>query len=282
MTARPARAGRRLLLAVAGAAALRVLLFAARGVPACTGQWLERPNYRGRPVSLVAGPVLAVVAAGTAFAGAARSGLGRSALLVGLAAGVVGGYDDVAGSGPPHRGDKGFRGHLRALAEGRASAGLVKVAGIGATALVAARSVAAGPFDAVVSGGVIAGTANLVNLLDLRPGRALKGALLLGLPLVVGPAGAVVAGPMGAAAALLPDDLAERTMLGDAGANAIGAIVGLGLAASTGRTGRGGLLAALVALTALSERVSFTGVIERTRWLRELDALGRRRPLAGA
>jgi hypothetical protein len=271
----------RLLLATAGAAASRGLLVAARSGPACTGRRLERPNYRGRPVSLIAGPVVAAVAAVTAFAGAPRSRLGQAALLVGLVAGVAGGYDDAAGAGPAQRGDKGLRGHLSALAQGRISAGLVKVAGIGTAGLVAAGSVAAGPVDMVVTGGVIAGSANLINLLDLRPGRALKGALLLGLPLVPGPAGAVLAGPLGAAVAALPDDLAERTMLGDAGANAIGAIVGLGLAASTGRAGRAGLLAALVALTAASERISFTTVIERTPVLREVDALGRRRPLAG-
>ncbi|MDP9240006.1 MAG: hypothetical protein M3O55_05105, partial [Actinomycetota bacterium] len=106
--------------------------------------------------------------------------------------------------------------------------------------------------------------------------------LLLGLPLLPGPAGEVIAGPLGAAAAVLPDDLAERTMLGDAGANAIGAIVGLGLAASTGRAGRAAVLVVLVALTAASERISFTGVIERTRVLREIDALGRRRAPAAA
>jgi hypothetical protein len=157
---------------------------------------------------------------------------------------------------------------------------------------------------------VIAGTANLVNLLDLRPGRALKAGLLLGVPLAAapparGPAsvrgavrgpgsvrGAVrgpgsvrgaglAAGPVGACAALLPADLDEQIMLGDAGANALGALLGVALAARTGTAGRAVALAGLVALTAASEKVSFTKVIEATPGLRELDALGRRRARDG-
>jgi hypothetical protein len=89
-----------------------------------------------------------------------------------------------------------------------------------------------------------------------------------------------VAGPLGAAAAVLPEDLGERTMLGDSGANALGALLGLGLAARLGPRGRWAALGALVALTAASEKVSFTRVIESTPGLRELDGLGRR-PSAG-
>ncbi|MEU8191938.1 hypothetical protein AB0C00_32380, partial [Micromonospora carbonacea] len=130
--------------------------------------------------------------------------------------------------------------------------------------------------DVLLGAGVIAGTANLLNLLDLRPGRALKSALLLGAPLTGGPHGGIAAGAVGAAAGLLPDDLDEQVMVGDGGANAIGAVLGVALAARTGPLGRAGLLAVLAGLTAASEKVSFTQVIQATPGLRELDALGRR------
>jgi hypothetical protein len=74
----------------------------------------------------------------------------------------------------------------------------------------------------------------------------------------------------------LPADLDEQLMLGDAGANALGALLGVGLAARTGPAGRAATLAALAALTVASEKVSFTKVIASTPGLRELDALGRR------
>ena len=80
---------------------------------------------------------------------------------------------------------------------------------------------------------------------------------------------------MGAAAGLLPADLDEEIMLGDAGANALGALLGLALAARTGTAGRTVALAVLAGLTAASEKVSFTRVIQDTPWLRRLDELGR-------
>jgi hypothetical protein len=131
--------------------------------------------------------------------------------------------------------------------------------------------------DVLLGAAVIAGTANLINLLDLRPGRALKAGLLIGAPLLGGPAGGLAAGPVGAAAGLLPADLNEEIMLGDSGANALGALLGVALAARTGPLGRAAILAVVGGLTAASEKVSFTAVIERTPALRRLDALGRRR-----
>jgi UDP-N-acetylmuramyl pentapeptide phosphotransferase/UDP-N-acetylglucosamine-1-phosphate transferase len=88
------------------------------------------------------------------------------------------------------------------------------------------------------------------------------------------------AAPAGAALGLLPADLGERAMLGDTGANALGALLGMATAATLPRPARLAALAAILALTAASEVVSFTRVIERTPALRWLDMLGRR-PAAG-
>jgi UDP-N-acetylmuramyl pentapeptide phosphotransferase/UDP-N-acetylglucosamine-1-phosphate transferase len=275
------------LLAAAGATAARLALraVASRHAPA-----LERTNFRGRPVSLAAGPALAVAAATTAAAGTGSLPGAAAALTAGLGAGAVGLYDDVVGQRPDQKTAKGFRGHLAALRQGRLTSGSVKILGVGAAGLAASallaraqrRPVAGGRLargvHVLLGAGVVAGTANLVNLLDLRPGRAIKAGLLLGAPLASGSgyAGGLAAGPLGAAAALLPDDLDERVMLGDCGANALGAQLGLALAARTGPLARAGLLLGIAALTVASERVSFTQVIERTAGLRELDRLGRR------
>ena len=133
-----------------------------------------------------------------------------------------------------------------------------------------------GLVDGVLTTGLVAGTANLVNLLDLRPGRAGKAGALVAAAGLGGPAGSLVAGPLGATLATLPADLGEQVMLGDAGANALGALLGLRLASISGRAPRAGLLAVVAALTLASERISFTKVIEATPGLRELDRLGRR------
>jgi UDP-N-acetylmuramyl pentapeptide phosphotransferase/UDP-N-acetylglucosamine-1-phosphate transferase len=246
---------------------------------------LRRTNFRGRPVSLAGGPALIVAASLSAATGALAERRGRlavAALLAGLGAGAVGLYDDLVGVRPDQRA-KGLRGHLRALAEGRVTSGAVKVAGITAAGLAAAAvlpGVRGGrvsrALDVGLGAGVIAGTANLLNLLDLRPGRALKAGLMLAAPLAAAPGGAAVAGPAGAAAAVLADDLGERVMIGDAGANALGALLGVTLAAGRGPVGRAALLAGIGAVTLASERVSFTEVIDATPGLRYLDRLGRR------
>ena len=125
-------------------------------------------------------------------------------------------------------------------------------------------------------GALIAGTANLLNLLDLRPGRALKVALLSSPALIVPTRGAGLAAPtVGASAAALQEDLAGKSMLGDCGANALGAAIGCAAVAATPESARRLLLAGVVGLTLLSEKVSFTEVIGSTPWLRRLDELGR-------
>ncbi|WP_448612883.1 hypothetical protein [Modestobacter sp. URMC 112] len=240
----------------------------------------QRTNYARRPVTLLGGPVLAASATGSAVLGA-PPGQRAAAAVVGTVAGLVGGYDDLAGARPEQAGDKGLAGHLAALRAGRVSAGAVKVAGIGAAAAAAAvltrRGSGASAFvDGVLTTGLVAGTANLLNLLDLRPGRAGKAAVALAATGLGGPAGGLAAGPLGATLGVLPADLGERVMLGDCGANAVGALLGLRLAAVPGRPARALLLGVVTALTLASEKVSFTRVIESTPVLRELDRLGRR------
>src|SRR5215468_1943493 len=266
-------AGAAAVLARAGYATLR------RRPPGGAAVW-ARTNHRGEAVTLLEGPAAALAAA---LASALAPGLpprGRAALVAaGAGAAAFGGYDDLAG-----RGDRrGFRGHLGALAAGEVTTGAVKIAGIGAAGVVAAALIGGRPADVIINAGLTAGGANLLNLFDLRPGRALKVALAGGA-LIAGTGGPgaarAVAGPAGAALALLPEDLGERAMLGDAGANALGAMLGVAAAASLPRPARAALLAGIIGLTAASEVVSFTTVIERTPALRWLDMLGRR-PAAG-
>jgi UDP-N-acetylmuramyl pentapeptide phosphotransferase/UDP-N-acetylglucosamine-1-phosphate transferase len=274
-------AARNARLALGGAVAARAALAGAAALTAgSAGAPWRRMNYAKRPVTLLGGPALAASAAVTAALGA-PAGTRAAAVVVGAVSGLVGGYDDLAGARPEQARDKGLAGHLAALKAGRVSAGAVKVAGIGAAAAVAAvltrRDRGAGALlDGVLTTGLVAGTANLINLLDLRPGRAGKAGALVAATTLGGPAGGLVAGPLGATLAVLPEDLGERIMLGDCGANALGALLGLRLSAIPSRVPRAGLLAGVVALTLASEKVSFTKVIEATPGLRALDRLGRR------
>lgn len=246
-------------LAWAGARAL------AAWPPGGAARW-ERHNYRGRPVSLLAGPALAVavaVSGNLPLPAAAVASLGSAA---------VGAYDDAV----QDRSARGFRGHLGALRRGTLTSGGVKVLGIGAAGLLACASLDGSwasrdgrRRDLLLGGAVVAASANLLNLLDLRPGRALKAGAAAALALAQ-------PGPAAAAVALLPADLGEHAMLGDAGANALGAVLGLALV-HRHPDRRRAALAVLTAATALSEVVSYSTVIDAVAPLRWLDAAGRRR-----
>lgn len=260
--------------------------------------WTVR-NYRGAVIPYTLGLVWVVWAAlGIAVWAlfGADPPLPRGALLV-LGAGVLGFLDDRYGDGTA----RGFLGHVGALARGRVTTGLLKMAGVGALALWSAAEVVGWPLGGgraavawVSTAAGIALSANLLNLLDVRPGRALKG--YVGLLVVAAPiaaAGAPLtaaggAGPLYVAAAgplrsLLPAlavwraDLRERAMLGDSGANAMGALAGWALMSGLSRWAWASALAALalLALNLASERVSFSSVIARSGLLSGLDRLGR-------
>ena len=268
----------RLRAGVGAAAGASAVMAAGRGRRTIGGLTWERVNHAGEAVTL---------GEGAAFA----SGAALGAVVAGSPAGALASVGGAAfGAVDDHHGDsssKGLRGHLGALAEGEVTTGAVKILGIGATGLVCAilvdgRSSAAGGRSGLsaftlTGAAVVAGAANLANLLDLRPGRALKTAILVGVPLLRGPGGPAAAAGLGAAVAVITPDLRGESMLGDTGANAAGALLGVAAIERLGPQGRLLALAGLTALTLASERVSFTRVIESTPGLREIDRWGRRR-----
>ncbi|MEU8251908.1 hypothetical protein [Nonomuraea sp. NPDC048916] len=267
--------------AALGAAAARAAYTAfTRARTQDPGDRWTRKNHRGEPITLLEGPAfVAGSGAALALAPGLPARVRLAALLAGGGSGALGAYDDLYGT----TSSKGFKGHLSALTRGEVTSGAVKILGIGATGLGAAALVSQGPVDTLVNGATVAGAANLANLFDLRPGRAIKVGLLAGGPLLAAcllrdrpVSAALTAVPLGAAAALLPEDLGERAMLGDAGANALGALLGLAAVTKLGRPGRFVLLGTVVALTAAAEKISFTKVIAGNRALNHLDMLGRR------
>ena len=263
-------------------ATARALTALTRSLPTALRRPWERTNHTGRPVTLLEGPVAVAAALAGVLAGPAPRGAAALSVLV---PGVLGGLDDLVGDSTT----KGLRGHLGALRSGRVTTGALKIGGLGGVAVVAAlmemtaRETApmtkgGSPLrQAAVDSVVIAGSANLVNLLDLRPGRALKVTTAAGLVLMLPAGSRTTAGTVVGVAALLPEDLAGESMLGDCGANALGSLLGLALVRGLPPRGRVVAAAVVTGLTLASERVSFTRVIESTPVLREIDAWGRDR-----
>ena len=277
-------------------------------------QW-ERTNFHGVTVSLRGGVAMAGATVASAAVASALSDQPRAALggvVASLGGGLAGYIDDVdQGAHDGGKVAKGLKGHLGALAHGQVTTGVIKIAGIGASALAAsalvgskATSVGGKVADLALNTVLIAGTANLANLLDLRPGRALKATVLVATPLsyfscaaaktpASGASGAPSAKPVSpaspasaqrllasglnaAAITALVEDLQETTMLGDTGANAAGALLGTSLAANDSWKLRLGTTLGVVGLILASEKVSFSKVIAANPALNWLDQLWRR------
>src|SRR5262245_24595810 len=139
------RAGRmaaRMALVGLGALAAKGALAAVRRAPGADE--LDRTNFHGREVSLAGGPALAAAATATAILGAGSVPMAAAAAVAGGTAGAVGLYDDIVGARPEQKAAKGFRGHVGALREGRVTAGMVKIAGVGLAGITAAALAEAG------------------------------------------------------------------------------------------------------------------------------------------
>jgi UDP-N-acetylmuramyl pentapeptide phosphotransferase/UDP-N-acetylglucosamine-1-phosphate transferase len=245
-----------------------------------------RTNYRDHPLPTSVGVVIPLVAVFFLAIGqlpwmhrndmtAARlivDGPAMAGLVLGFA--LLGVLDDIAGVGE----SGGFRGHLRALAHGRLTTGSIKLFGGGAIAVaVVGLTHTLGWAGMLVDAATICLAANLANLLDRAPGRTIKAGLVALVAIAACARDSkviIVAVPLGAAVGLLPGDLREEFMLGDAGSNALGAACGLGAVIVTPDAWRWLLLLALLTLNLLSELVSFSSVIDRVGPLRWLDRAG--------
>jgi UDP-N-acetylmuramyl pentapeptide phosphotransferase/UDP-N-acetylglucosamine-1-phosphate transferase len=274
------------VLFVAGAVASALLWAAMR--PTFADAVFGRENHRGVRLPTGVGVVVAVAAVAVEAVVTVVDALGadvdadtipgrRLALLAAVGFALLGLLDDVAGVGQ----SGGFRGHLRAVASGRLTTGAVKLFGGAALAVVVvAAGTTARPLGRLVAdAALVALAANLGNLLDRAPGRVGKSVLAATAVLVFatgfGPELAGVALVVGAGAGLLVADLRERCMLGDAGANALGAAVGVGVVLACSPGVRLWVLAGVAALNVASEAVSFSRVIRAVPPLRWLDDLGR-------
>jgi hypothetical protein len=166
---------------------------------------------------------------------------------------ILGAADD-AWSGP----ERGFCAHLAA---GRTT-GVLKLVGIPAVALARTRSLSAALLVGLA--------ANALNQLDTRPGRALKAFLLGSAALGLRPRRG-----LSLAVLIAPYDLREMAMLGDAGSNALGALLGFESVGRLRGAARWTVIGGLATLTILGERRSLGELIEQSRPFSQLDRLGR-------
>jgi hypothetical protein len=276
-------------IAIPLSAALALAMLPA-GVRGLREAGLVRENYRGRMLAFPLGALLATTAL-VALAPLAflddRADLDLIdpdlrrwiTYLIGVA--FLGFLDDSLGRGAGAGAPRGWRGHARAVASGRLSTGAIKAIGALALAAYVVSGTGRQSIDYLADVALLILATNLFNLLDLRPGRAEKGLVLLGAGLCLGawtfePLDllGVFVGPVLVGAAFT---LRERAMLGDTGSNLVGAIAGVWLLTTLDETGRYVALAVVAAITLYGELRSISAAIESVPPLRWLDSLGRPR-----
>ncbi len=195
-----------------------------------------------------------------------------------LTMGLLGLLDDLLGS----RDIRGLRGHFKALLSGQLTTGSLKAAGGLAVALLVSSFWFSRRGEILVSTLVLALFTNLLNLLDLRPGRAIK--FYLGLVVIVG-LSSVLTGNyqllllmlplIGTVVGYFPFDLKARAMMGDAGANVLGISAGILAVSQLDYSGKLTALAILVLVHVVADRYSLSRLIAHSRILSLFDNLGR-------
>lgn len=253
-----------------------------------------RTNYAGREVPVPSGiliPLAAFVALGVSapldrFVDGDVLGMGLAwtmIYIIGVC--LLGAIDDLLGTpviegGLGRQDPRGVRGHLKATFGGGFSTGAVKAIGSLGLAAFAIGLTVPGDWEYLLAIALVVVTTNLFNLLDLRPGRALKVFFVLMTGLCIG---AWTLAPvwttgvfLGALPVLLYYDLGEAGMLGDTGSNAIGAIAGVSMVLTLNTTAQLVALAVVLLITLYGEFRSISQLIDRTPMLRFIDHLGRR------
>ncbi|GIV17178.1 MAG: glycosyl transferase [Armatimonadota bacterium] len=241
--------------------------------------WLK-PNYRGAMIPCSYGAIwwafCSVLYAELAWmADEEVRPLCLAFLVSAFGFGLLGLVDDLWGGAEV----KGLRGHLRALRGGRVTTGLLKAVGGLAVGLFTASLLQTG--WVILTGGlIVALMANMMNLLDMRPGRAVSVFLALSVVTVVyllrteqALTAAMLGFLMAAAVLLRRRDAAGEAMMGDVGSNLLGGVLGVSLVAGVPLWTQAVVLALLIALHIIAERVSLSQWIENTPWAQKLDRM---------
>lgn len=244
-----------------------------------------RPNFRGDMIPLGVGIVFALTLLITGSVWILlQPDQARNTLLFLFAAfsmALLGLVDDVFGS----REASGLKGHLKKLlVEGELTTGALKALAGGMVSLLISLSLIKiekiqDILLVLLNTFIIALSANAINLLDLRPGRAIKGYLLLAAFLVafgynqeeVWLLGILT----GSVLAYLPFDLKAQTMMGDTGSNVLGISVGLLAVLVLPLTPKSVYFGLLVLFHLYTEKFSLTRTIENNRVLKFIDMIGR-------
>ncbi len=192
-----------------------------------------------------------------------------------ISMGLVGLIDDILGN----KKVSGLKGHLLYLFNrGKLTTGAFKALYGGLVSLLISFLISSTIIDILINTIIIALFTNTINLLDLRPGRALKGYLFFSITLVLlyidNPLNILLFGLIGSVSVYAPYDFQSKAMMGDTGSNVLGVSLGIICATSPSYI-RIIYLIFLIIFHIYTEIYSLTTSIEKNKFLRYLDELGR-------
>lgn len=186
----------------------------------------------------------------------------------------AGALDDLIGN----RNVSGLKGHFKSLFKGELTTGGFKALFGGFVGLIVSVCISSSIVDIIVNTLIIALSTNLMNLFDLRPGRAIKAYLVIMIPIYITLTGYTKVFPL----LILPNvlayfntDLKARGMMGDTGSNVLGISIGVLMALGYGIKVRLAWLVFLILMHLITEKFSLTKIIEKNRVLKFIDNLGR-------
>ncbi|XAM52738.1 hypothetical protein TVTCOM_28520 [Terrisporobacter vanillatitrophus] len=239
-----------------------------------------RPNYKGEMIPVSMGivflPMIIINGIIVAFFTIdAISMLCLFLFIFGMMAMFFAGIiDDTIGN----RDVSGLKGHFKSLLKGKLTTGGFKALFGGFVGLIISVSISKNITDIIVNTLIIALSTNLMNLFDLRPGRAIKVYLVIMITIFITLTGYIKILPL----LILPNvlayfnfDLKAKAMMGDTGSNVLGISIGILMAFGYTLNVRIGWLVFLVLIHLLTEKFSLTKIIEKNKVLNFIDRLGR-------
>lgn len=189
--------------------------------------------------------------------------------------GLVGLLDDLIGD----KEIKGLKGHIKSFFRGKLTTGGIK-AFLGLfISLVVSSYLSSNLLEFLVNGLIIGLFTNLINLFDLRPGRASKVFIILSVLLLLFSGNKdnnyIILSLYGMLIPYISLDLNSKVMMGDTGANILGYSLGIYAAANYNIVPKIIILIILVVVHLLAEKVSFSKIIEENKYLKSFDNMGR-------
>ena len=232
-------------------------------------------NYNGKKVLIIGGIIYLIINFFTIFFFKLYFGTENIwekyyfLLIISNGIGIV---DDISGN----KKIKGFRGHLKSLSKGKLTTGLLKALIIFFAALLVNFNY---PFlEMVLNTALIIFMSNFINLVDLRPGRAFKIYFILFIPAIFYLQWQVIFIIQTIIFLLMASgELNEKIMLGDGGANSLGASLGFFYSINFGNYFKLLLLFIIMIFNFLAEFYSFTEIIKKNKILNYIDQLGRKK-----